>query len=359
MAKLPSIHEVKPPESGGPTARSGFMYQDHVAVKCLLNMFEDPTLQNIWFEGLDDIVILRGDNIVEFIQVKSNDLSSRWSVDKLISEELIQKSLSRGVCQEDVLYRIVTSYDVDSVLSVLKYRIGDSNRNTEKIDLIHTKILNKVNIGQNQKGHTVRDWLDKCWWEKLSDSMEDLQAKNLILLEDTIYKDRQIQLPIDQKKELYQQLLSLVRDASLPNQKNSMNRSEINQWFDDKLSNFTTPKTGTEKLITKMQEAGIPDSTIEVAKEMKWKYKNETLNHIFVSSLSINTFKDTVLSKLHNLKIDFDADKLNMSDMDFYRHCNQVIDQLAVEHNIPISIAKGCMYDITNRCSHRFTKVKS
>ncbi|MBP6739679.1 MAG: DUF4297 domain-containing protein [Leptospiraceae bacterium] len=352
-----------PPELGGRIARNGFTYQDHVGVKCLLEMLCDKNTQEIWFEGEDDIVILtsqNGVNIVEMIQVKSNDLDSRWSVEKMLAQEILQKSLQRGRCNEDVNYRITTSYDVDDVLAVLKEERGSNNRTTEKIKALSKKIIaKKPNIPSNKKGHTVDDWLNKCWWEKLPDSIETLRAQNIMLLETSLLKIRGVHLIIDQRVELYQKLLSLVAEAGLLGSKPNLCRNDLEVWVDENLKNFSTPKGGTERLAEKMEEANISRSVIELSKDMKWAFTQESLNHTFLSQQAINKFKGEVSAKLQDLKISLDADTLKMSGGQFHEYCINIITQLAKKHSIADNIARGCMYDITNRCSHRFTKAKS
>lgn len=362
MALLASIYDLKPSEIGGRIARNGFSYQDHVGVKCLIEMLRSEYVQEIWFETEDDIVILSvegGASFVEMIQVKSNDLDSRWSVDKLISFEVLQKSLQRGRCAEEVIYRIVTSYDVDEHLSILKFKIGAMERDKASITKLAEKINSKKTaIPVNLKGHGVEDWLHKCWWEKLPDSIDALKSQNLLQLEDALTRLRDINLLLDQRQELYQKMLSLVAEAGLLGKKPNLNRTDIDIWIDENTKNFATPKGGTEKLVEKMNEAQISDSVIEAAKDMKWAFKAESLNHIFVSQMVINKFKGELLTTLQDLKIELDSGTLNLSSDSFHNHCIKTVSKIARKHNIDDNIARGCMYDITNRCSHRFTKVK-
>jgi hypothetical protein len=80
---LASIHSLSPLEEGGSIARSGFLYQDHVAARFCIEMVRDTCLLEVWCETEDDITLLwdRGDGIVvEFVQVKANELSQLWSV---------------------------------------------------------------------------------------------------------------------------------------------------------------------------------------------------------------------------------------------------------------------------------------
>lgn len=59
METLPSIFDLVPLEHGGPIARAGFLYQDHIAAKYCVEMLRDPALEEVWCETLDDITLLR------------------------------------------------------------------------------------------------------------------------------------------------------------------------------------------------------------------------------------------------------------------------------------------------------------
>jgi Cap4, dsDNA endonuclease domain len=113
-AELPSIHALTPLEQGGPTARAGFLYQDHVAARFCIEMLRNPNLAAVWCETLDDITLLwtpsGGGVTVEFVQVKSIDLGQMWSI-ALICEggkkSLVAHSLAQHRCHEPCCFRVV------------------------------------------------------------------------------------------------------------------------------------------------------------------------------------------------------------------------------------------------------------
>ena len=53
-APWPSIDHAKPSEEGGPIARTGFNYQDEVAVSFLIDMLSDSEILKIHLETHDD-----------------------------------------------------------------------------------------------------------------------------------------------------------------------------------------------------------------------------------------------------------------------------------------------------------------
>jgi len=123
---LPSIHDLGPLEQGGPVARTGFVYQDHVAARFCIDMLRNARLVAAWCETLDDITLLwmgeNGQVTVEFVQVKSNDLGQMWSV-ALICDggkgSLVARSLAQHRCHEPCCFRVVTRVGVQPDLRVL------------------------------------------------------------------------------------------------------------------------------------------------------------------------------------------------------------------------------------------------
>lgn len=72
---FPSVDDIEPDEEGGPIARSGFNYQDEIAVWFLIEMLEYPSLLKVHCETHDDILLLRAKDgsavrMAEFVQVK-------------------------------------------------------------------------------------------------------------------------------------------------------------------------------------------------------------------------------------------------------------------------------------------------
>lgn len=356
---LPSIRDLKPLEIGGKIARNGFNYQDHVGVRYLLMMLDDENIEEVWFETEDDIVLLinRGDKkVVELIQVKSNDLTSRWSISQLVKLEVLQKSLQRGRCKEDVVYKVVTSYDVNTDLEILKDVTTVGYRDEKMI----TALLKKINeacgdqILKNEKGHDARFWLHNCIWEKLPELAELIMAVDLHRLEDAISRIYSKAVLPDQKKELYQSLLKLVFDTSNSFVIQGISRNNLLAWLDEKINYITIPKKGFEKLTRKMAFAGYSETVIESAKMLKWNYTSEERDHRYVSGNAIDKLKKELAGELHKLLVKVDGGSID--EKEFRTFCFNVVSSLSIKHSIDEDIVAGCMYDMTNRCQHRFSK---
>src|SRR5687768_9776176 len=90
VAPKPSYRDLDPLEEGGPVARRGFAYQDHVAAGKCLDMLLDGGPTEVWCEAEDDIVLvwmIQCEEWFEFVQVKSNELDQLWTVAKLCEKE--------------------------------------------------------------------------------------------------------------------------------------------------------------------------------------------------------------------------------------------------------------------------------
>ena len=62
--------------AGGPAARQGFKYQDHVAVSFIFKMLRDSSYTQVECETADDIVAVfqcAGELVNEYIQVKTTE----------------------------------------------------------------------------------------------------------------------------------------------------------------------------------------------------------------------------------------------------------------------------------------------
>src|ERR1700722_191557 len=79
-----SVEDATPSEEGGPIARTGFNYQDEIAVGYLLDMLEDPSILKVHCETHDDIILVSRSSstqvVAEYVQVKGSEEDKYWSV---------------------------------------------------------------------------------------------------------------------------------------------------------------------------------------------------------------------------------------------------------------------------------------
>uniref|UniRef100_UPI0040477384 dsDNA nuclease domain-containing protein n=1 Tax=Roseivirga sp. TaxID=1964215 RepID=UPI0040477384 len=223
---IKSIHDLVPLDLSGRPARRGFEYQDHVGAGYCLEMILNSAIKQIWFETEDDLTIIwdkSNKTIVEFVQVKNVNLQSRWSPsticnkgEKGSSKCIVETSLAQDRCEEDTLFRIVSSYDVNDDLAVLKNPLGGKFRQDEieKEDALIKSIKKKLGEVVSPKGNGIDYWVKNCLWEKLADTPQALEALNIKEKLSLCLKAMGLSLFQDQIKELYQRLLGFIVKAS-------------------------------------------------------------------------------------------------------------------------------------------------
>lgn len=120
-------------DAGGPAARQGFKYQDHVAVSFIFKMLQDSNYSQVECETADDIVAVfqcAGQIVNEYIQVKTTESDSKWNLKEITAldgtkanSSLLHKSLKCDVRPGIAHFRIVTKRDVAKILDGFKKEI--------------------------------------------------------------------------------------------------------------------------------------------------------------------------------------------------------------------------------------------
>lgn len=120
-------------DAGGPAARQGFKYQDHVAVSFIFKMLRDSNYSQVECETADDIVAVfqcAGQIVNEYIQVKTTESDGKWNLKEITAldgtkanSSLLHKSLKCDVRPGIARFRIVTKRDVAKILEGFKKEI--------------------------------------------------------------------------------------------------------------------------------------------------------------------------------------------------------------------------------------------
>lgn len=372
---LKSILDLLPFESGGRIARQGFTYQDHVGAAFCISLLENTTIDEIWFENLDDITLIHKSDdsmIVEFVQVKAHHPTSRWSVASITNAEkglsIIEKSLNQCRCKETIKIRIVTCYDVNDDLKILTHFPESKVRETEieKINRLEKEIVKKIGdscIAPN--GLTLYDWLKICYWDKRPDSLEAIENCNKIDLEKAL-KNKNINLLPEYRDELYQQILNKVILASTDDIiKNpdcyKLCKLDFESWLNERISDFQLKGRGINALETKMKEAGFDLEDTLAAKELKWAFLESSLENDYCEAKELKLMQNEIMSKVLYLKSKRYKNEVLVDGIGFHNLCIESINELLNTDlfkniRIPPSMAHGYFYEIADRCLIRFEK---
>ncbi|MDH1107115.1 dsDNA nuclease domain-containing protein [Pseudomonas otitidis] len=176
-----------PSNAGGPAARQGFKYQDHVAVSFILKMLRDSNYCQVECETADDIVAVfhsSGVRINEYIQVKTTEGDSKWNWQEVTAldgtkadSSLLHKSLKCDVRPGVARFRIVTKRDVAKILEGFKTELD--KRSLPDTTTERGKVLLKAfKAFVSPQKRDFFYWAKNCVWQVYGD-VEALEAVNI------------------------------------------------------------------------------------------------------------------------------------------------------------------------------------
>jgi len=119
---------------------------------------------------------------------------------------------------------------------------------------------------------------------------------------------------------------------------------------------------GGKSIQEKMARAQIPQDTIETAKEQRRRYREESLKPQYLMTRDIRLIDDEVTAALQDLRAQLDAGTITDIGVQFHARCLQRLtelhDQLPISPKPSLAFLHGCMYNIVDRCLHRFVRVE-
>lgn len=174
-------------DAGGPAARQGFKYQDHVAVSFIFKMLRDSNYSQVECETADDIVAVfqcAGQLINEYIQVKTTESDIKWNVTEITAldgakgnSSLLHKSLKCDVRPGLARFRIVTKRDVAKVLEGFKKELDKRvlpDVTTDRGEKLRRKF--KAFVSPQKRDFFY--WAENSVWQVYGD-VEALEAVNM------------------------------------------------------------------------------------------------------------------------------------------------------------------------------------
>jgi hypothetical protein len=387
----PSIRDLPPVETGGSDGRRGFDLQDHVAACFCIRMLTDPRLKEVWCENQDDVTLIwesgSGER-VEFVQVKNNQLDGLWSVARLCEREtaqprssdpamktpskkvkrvgtsILERSLAYDRCHEPCSFRIVTSWQINKELQLLSF--GAEYRATvpEALTSLVAALRQHVSDFTSPNGRDCAFWAAETTWEVV-DSIQSLRSRNILAFGQYVASQGEFVAP-DQVEELYMRLVAKVADASRADwrtdrEKKRIGRDTLVSWVTDAVQEAVHPGSkGGRKLRTKMKKAMLPKDSIDSAVEERARYREEMLAQRYFTSTEYRAIEGEIVSLLHSLRTQLDSGMCDDPGIGFHARCRSTLESfresLPPDRRPPASFVHGCMYDITDRCTHRFIR---
>ncbi|HED2206359.1 TPA: DUF4297 domain-containing protein [Klebsiella pneumoniae] len=174
-------------DAGGPAARQGFKYQDHVAVSFIFKMLQDSNYSQVECETADDIVAVfqcLGQIVNEYIQVKTTESDSKWNLNEITAldgtkanSSLLHKSLKCDVRPGIARFRIVTKRDVAKILDGFKKEI-DKRVLPDTTTARGVALCKKFKTFVSPQKRDFLYWAENFVWQVYGD-VEALEAVNI------------------------------------------------------------------------------------------------------------------------------------------------------------------------------------
>lgn len=375
--KFISVSDAEPPDAGGTIARKGFSYQDEVAVGFFIDMLSDSSLINIHCETHDDIVLVRdnGDGTrAEYIQVKGGAIDKLWTVPDLCRREtsklgssLFEKSLLRDAHSQASYFRLVTLRSVVNAVKPLTYPLGTPGRELGHDDMKKLKkdIDSRCPDAVSKKGNNSEFWLKRCLWDVRHGLKQIANANHIAMLK--LARDEGRPLVVDQAQVLLDALRAWAKvageaDWKSERDKKIITRYALRTWWEARTSELAEGRASIAggKLADKMFDAGATDEMVKLAVELRRGYANAVRTNRYMADGELDRLQDQVKSEMMTLRTRFVAGEIDTDGVGFLALCLERLDNIvATSSSMPgdrAAFLKGCMYDITDRCLHRFAR---
>lgn len=206
---------------GGPAARQGFKYQDHVAVSFILKMLRDSTYLQIECETADDIVAVSrpgAEQIYEYIQVKTTEGDSKWNIRESTALDkgkpdtsLLQKSLKCDTRSGLARFRIVSKRDVAKPLQCFLIELNKRVLPKE-VTARGASLAKRFPKTISDQLRDFSYWADNFVWQVCGEAtwLEAMNIRALSELAELYGKTPSHR----QQKEIYEQFLGWADDAA-------------------------------------------------------------------------------------------------------------------------------------------------
>ena len=374
-----SIHSLPPLERGGVEARNGFAFQDHVAARNLIRLLEEPTLLEVWCETHDDITLIwqgQPSQEVEYVQVKSHTLDRFWSLAMLSRRDrdngkvqhgssIFERSLANDRCSEPSHFRLVTCIPPNSDLSVLQlpHNAPDRTIKADALKKLADDLDGRTNNFRSPNGNGAHYWFRRMRWE-VQQSGDSLCNDSKMKLSRLLATKGIIFFP-DQLDNLYSHILAQARDAATsdwgtcPSAK-KICKEAMTSWLNSHLESISSqPTTAGTRLKDKLSRAGLAEGDILASMMSRQKYLSERYQPKYLKLSDLTHLGDEVSAVLQGLRAKLDSGEMSDNGIVFHSECLKAVEQLRQHHSDPkppLSVLQGCMYDIADRCVHRFRK---
>jgi hypothetical protein len=141
--------------------------------------------------------------------------------------------------------------------------------------------------------------------------------------------------------------------------KKIVGRVQLVGWWIERIDTIVSGGTNVSgsNLREKMNDAGLSDDQIRMALELRRDYAQLIRTSRYMSEVDVQALQRRVKSELTSLRAAQMAGALSDSGPAFHSLCVEKMDEInksREQKEDQSAFLKGCMYDISDRCLHRF-----
>jgi len=218
---------------------------------------------------------------------------------------------------------------------------------------------------QSPKGNNIDYWLEHCRWDVRYDD-KTINEQNIFRILKLAASHGVPVLP-EHAEVIENELCWWAHNAGrafwIPDkEKKIISRDRLLSWWTQKLDSIAGGGSNVSgsKLRGKMDDAGLSDDQIRMALELRREYAQMARTPRYMSEPDVQGLQRRVKSALASLRAEQMAGALPASGVAFHSLCLQKMDGINYDSGIQggdhSAFLKGCMYDIADRCLHRFTR---
>lgn len=337
----------------------------------------DPRIEAVWCENHDDVTLvwnIGGEDLFEFLQVKSNDKDKLWSTADIcfrkkakVGTSILEKSLAQDRADEACRFRIVTCSDVDGDLKVLTYALESTKRTgpCQELTDLGTEVMKRIRGFTSDNGNDGTFWLNWAVWDVWY-SIDHVERMNLELLE-RYCEIHGSPLMQDQRREVYKRILDRAVEAATAEhdtdrEKKRICRAHFVNWMKEVIEVTVRPgRTGKDaKIQEKMAAAGISPETIAMALEQRHYYRRRSMSAGYLELENREDIEATARHELVRLLNQLDAGDVPDDGTGFHERClrriEEILSRIAPNGEVTEAFLAGFMYETSGRCTYRFTR---
>jgi hypothetical protein len=265
-------------------------------------------------------------------------------------------------------FRVVTSQNVNDELSLLTHTHGTPVRDPDgkNFKTLERAISQRVDM-VSPNGTTVRDWLNRAYWEHFQ-SEEFLRLRCQKILHDfALLNDRF--LASDQLTEVHNRVVQRTYDAArarnaINPERKRIQRSDFVSFVLESIDRQLHPQGAKkgEALERKMFEAKISPDHIANAQVQRRYYLTRMRAGGYLELDRRETIEARARQDFSRLLIELDTSTKTDNGPEFYKICLDRAAKLGTELSSQgedlAPYIEGFLYEQAERCVHRFTRVK-